>query len=470
MVTGRAPPGISLQKSKELSDTLRARTIKYEEVEYVMVQAGRNDDGTDPWTASHFEVSVGLKPYNIWPRGKVKADLINELATEYNTLPGFSVGFSQPMIDGVMDKISGAHSELVIKVYGEDFDEMRRISEEIMVSLESVRGAVDLAIDQEPPLPQLQIHANRDKIAQYGLNVSEVTELIEVALGGKAISQIFVHDKVYDIVCRYKESVRNTVDKLANLHITNIHGHKIPLSQIADIQLSTGESTITREMNKRHMTIKLNVRDRDLSSLLKEAKEKIAKDVHYDEHHYELKWGGQFENQHRAYSRLAVVIPMTLSIIFFLLYIAFGKFRHAGLLMMIVPLAIFGGMLALTVRGMTLNVSSAVGFIALFGVSIQNGIIMISHINDLVQQGLPLQKAIIQGAEHRFRPVLMTATVAILGLLPASLSTGIGSDIQRPLATVIVYGLLFSTVLTLYVLPSIYYMIEKKWGVNKHNN
>lgn len=464
------PPGISLQKSKELSDTLRARTIKYEEVEYVMVQAGRNDDGTDPWTASHFEVSVGLKPYNIWPRGKVKADLINELATEYNTLPGFSVGFSQPMIDGVMDKISGAHSELVIKVYGEDFDEMRRISEEIMVSLESVRGAVDLAIDQEPPLPQLQIHANRDKIAQYGLNVSEVTELIEVALGGKAISQIFVHDKVYDIVCRYKESVRNTVDKLANLHITNIHGHKIPLSQIADIQLSTGESTITREMNKRHMTIKLNVRDRDLSSLLKEAKEKIAKDVHYDEHHYELKWGGQFENQHRAYSRLAVVIPMTLSIIFFLLYIAFGKFRHAGLLMMIVPLAIFGGMLALTIRGMTLNVSSAVGFIALFGVSIQNGIIMISHINDLVQQGLPLQKAIIQGAEHRFRPVLMTATVAILGLLPASLSTGIGSDIQRPLATVIVYGLLFSTVLTLYVLPSIYYMIEKKWGVNKHNN
>lgn len=464
------PPGISLQKSKELSDTLRARTIKYEEVEYVMVQAGRNDDGTDPWTASHFEVSVGLKPYNIWPRGKVKADLINELATEYNTLPGFSVGFSQPMIDGVMDKISGAHSELVIKVYGEDFDEMRRISEEIMVSLESVRGAVDLAIDQEPPLPQLQIHANRDKIAQYGLNVSEVTELIEVALGGKAISQIFVHDKVYDIVCRYKESVRNTVDKLANLHITNIHGHKIPLSQIADIQLSTGESTITREMNKRHMTIKLNVRDRDLSSLLKEAKEKIAKDVHYDEHHYELKWGGQFENQHRAYSRLAVVIPMTLSIIFLLLYIAFGKFRHAGLLMMIVPLAIFGGMLALTVRGMTLNVSSAVGFIALFGVSIQNGIIMISHINDLVQQGLPLQKAIIQGAEHRFRPVLMTATVAILGLLPASLSTGIGSDIQRPLATVIVYGLLFSTVLTLYVLPSIYYMIEKKWGVNKHNN
>lgn len=464
------PPGISLHKSQELSDTLRARTMKYDEVEYVMVQAGRNDDGTDPWTASHFEVSIGIKPYSEWPRGKVKADLIEELATEYSTLPGFRVGFSQPMIDGVMDKISGAHSELVIKVYGEDFIEMRRISEDIMQVLASVPGAVDVAIDQEPPLPQLQIHANREKIAQYGLNVGEVTELIEVALGGKAISQIFVHDRVYDIVCRYHEDVRNTVDKIANLRMTNIHGQKIPLSQITDIKLSTGESTITREMNKRHMTIKLNVRDRDLSSLLKEAKNKIDDEVQYDEHHYELKWGGQFENQERAYGRLGLVIPMTLSIIFFLLYIAFGQFRHAGLLMLIVPLAIFGGMLALTIRGMTLNVSSAVGFIALFGVAIQNGIIMISHINELIQKGIPLKQAVVEGAEHRFRPVLMTATVAVLGLLPASLSTGIGSDIQRPLATVIVYGLLFATVLTLYVLPSIYYMVEKKWGSKKDSS
>lgn len=458
------PPGISLEKSKELSDTLRAHTIKFDEVSYVMVQAGRNDDGTDPWTASHFEVSVGLKPYKEWPRGKTKNDLIDELSEEYATLPGFSVGFSQPMIDGVMDKIAGAHSELVIKVYGEDFIEMRRISEDVMNVLHTVEGAVDIAIDQEPPLPQLQIHANREKIAQYGLNVGEVSELIEVALGGKAISQVFVHERVYDIVCRYEEDVRNTVDKISDLRITNVHGQKIPLSQIADIHLSTGESTITREMNKRHMTVKLNVRDRDLSSLLKEAQQKIAQNVQYDESHYEIKWGGQFENQQRAYSRLGIVIPMTLSIIFLLLYIAFGNFRHAALLMCIVPLAVFGGMLALNVRGMTLNVSSAVGFIALFGVAIQNGIIMISHINDLIKSGIPLHQAVVEGAEHRFRPVLMTATVAILGLFPASLSTGIGSDIQRPLATVIVYGLLFSTILTLYVIPSIYYMVEKKWG------
>jgi cobalt-zinc-cadmium resistance protein CzcA len=463
------PPGISLEKSKEMSDTLRARTMKYAEVTYVMVQAGRNDDGTDPWTPSHFEVSIGLKPYKEWPRGKTKYDLIEELAKEYETLPGFTVGFSQPMIDGVMDKISGAHSELVVKVYGDDFKETRRIAEDIMKTLKTVPGAVDLAIDQEPPLPQLQIHADRDKIAQYGLNVSDVAELIEVAIGGKAISQIFIGNKVYDIICRYNEESRNTPEKIANLMLTSGTGAKIPLSQVADIKLSTGESTITREMNKRHLTVKLNIRNRDLNSLLKEAQNSIEKNVKYDHEKYHIQWGGQFENQERAYSRLAVIVPLALAIMFLLLYAAFGTFRQACLLMSIVPLALFGGMLALNVRGMSLNISSAVGFIALFGVAIQNGVIMISYINNLRKEGKELLQAVLIGAKHRFRPVLMTATVAVLGLLPASLATGIGSDVQRPLATVIVYGLLFSTAITLYALPALYYMMEKKWGTKSHS-
>ncbi|MCS7018816.1 MAG: CusA/CzcA family heavy metal efflux RND transporter [Bernardetiaceae bacterium] len=460
------PPGLSLAKSRELSDTLRARTMKYQEVTYVMVQAGRNDDGTDPWTPSHFEVSIGLKPYKEWKRGKTKADLIEELAAEYATLPGYTVGFSQPMIDGVMDKISGAHSELVVKIYGEDFKETRRIAEEVLRVLRTVPGAVDLAIDQEPPLPQLQIHTDRDKVAQYGLNVSDVAELIEVAIGGKAISQLFIGNKVYDIICRYSEESRNSPEKIANLMLTSGTGAKIPLSQVADVRLSTGESTITREMNKRHLTVKLNIRNRDLASMLKEAQDKIEKEVKYDHEKFQIRWGGQFENQNRAYARLAVIVPLALAIMFVLLYGAFGRFRQAGLLMSIVPLALFGGMLALNVRGMTLNVSSAVGFIALFGVAIQNGVIMISHINDLRKRGRDLLSAVLEGAESRFRPVLMTATVAVLGLLPASLSTGIGSDVQRPLATVIVYGLMFSTVLTLYVLPALYYMMEKRWGAN----
>jgi len=456
------PPGISLAKSKEMSDTLRARTLKHPEITYMMIQAGRNDDGTDPWTASHFEVSIGIKPYSEWPSGKTKADLIKELAADYKDMPGFTVGFSQPMIDGVMDKISGAHSELVVKVYGEDFKETRRIAENVLSTLNTIPGSADLAIDQEPPLPQLQIIANRDKIAQYGLNVADVADLIEVALGGKAISQIFIGNKVYDISCRYTEDSRDTPDKIGNLMLTSASGAKIPLSQVAEVKLSTGESTITREMNKRHLTVKLNLRGTDLSSFLKKAQDKIEKEIRYDHEKYQIKWGGQFENQNRAYSRLAFIVPLALAIMFLLLYGAFGDFRQALVLMSIVPLALFGGMLALNIRGMSLNVSSAVGFIALFGVAIQNGVIMISHINDLRKKGYELKEAAIKGAKDRFRPVLMTATVAVIGLFPASLATGIGSDVQRPLATVIVYGLMFSTILTLFVLPAIYFMAERR--------
>lgn len=456
------PPGISLAQSKEMSDTLRARTLKHPEITYMMVQAGRNDDGTDPWTASHFEVSVGIKPYSEWPEGKTKADLIKELAADYKDMPGFTVGFSQPMIDGVMDKISGAHSELVVKVYGEDFKETRTIAENVLSILNKIPGSADLAIDQEPPLPQLQIIANRDKIAQYGLNVADVADLIEVALGGKAISQIFIGNKVYDISCRYTEDSRDTPNKIGNLMLTSASGAKIPLSQVAEVKLSTGESTITREMNKRHLTVKLNLRGTDLSSFLKNAQDKIEKDIQYDHEKYQIKWGGQFENQNRAYSRLAFIVPLALAIMFLLLYGAFGDFRQALVLMSIVPLALFGGMLALNIRGMSLNVSSAVGFIALFGVAIQNGVIMISHINDLRKKGYELKQAAIKGAKDRFRPVLMTATVAVIGLFPASLAKGIGSDVQRPLATVIVYGLMFSTILTLFVLPAIYFMAERR--------
>ncbi|MEJ5088836.1 CusA/CzcA family heavy metal efflux RND transporter [Sphingobacterium faecium] len=456
------PPGITVEKSKEMSDALRARTLQFDEVTYMMVQAGRNDDGTDAWTPSHFECSIGLLPYKQWKGGKTKADLIEELAVAYAEMPGYDVAFSQPMIDGVMDKIAGAHSELVVKIYGDDFKEIRRIAEEVMSTLHQVKGAVDLAIDQEPPLPQLQIKADRNKIAQYGLNVADVSELIETAIGGKAISQIFQEGKVYDIICRYQEESRNTPEKIGALMLTSESGMKIPLSQIATIKLHTGESTIAREMNKRHLTVRLNLRGNDLTSFLKEAQATIEKNIQYDPDQIKIKWGGQFENQHRAYQHLAIIVPMALVIMFILLYGAFGSFAQAGLLMSVVPLALFGGMLALHVRGMTLNVSSVVGFIALFGVAIQNGVLMITQFNTLRKNGYSLQQAVSMGSQHRFRPVIMTATVAILGLLPASLATGIGSDVQRPLATVIVYGLFFATVITLYALPSLYYLMEKK--------
>jgi len=458
------PAGLSLEKAKSMSDAMRTKLMKHEEVTYVMVQTGRDDQGVDPFSFSHLECSIGLRPYKEWKNGRKKSDLIADMSKELEAMPGYSAGFSQPIIDMVMDQIAGTHSDLAVKVYGEDLKESRRVAEDVLTILKTIPGAVDLAIDQEPPLPQLQIRADRDKIAQYGLNVSDVAELVEVAIGGKAISQIFIGNKVYDVICRYTENSRNTPEKIGNLMLTSGTGAKIPLSQVADIKLSTGASAITREMNKRYVTLRVNLRGIDLTEFLKDAQRKIAKNVKYNHEKCNIRWSGQFENQNRAYSRLGLIVPLALSIMFLLLFGAFGTFRQAGLLMCAVPLALFGGMLALNVRGMTLNVSSAVGFIALFGVSIQNGVIMISHINALRKHGMALKEAVINGAHHRFRPVLMIAIVAVLGLLPASVSTGIGSDVQRPLATVIVYGLLFATLITLYVLPALYYMMEKKWA------
>jgi len=458
------PPGLSLEKSKVMSDTLRKRIIKYDEVTYVMVQTGRDDEGAESFSTSHLECSIGLKPYKEWKKGKRKSDLVDEMAKDLAKMPGYTIGFSQPIIDMVMDQIAGTHSDLAVRVYGEDLQEGRKIAENILQVLRTIEGAEDLAIDQEPPFPQLQIHADREKIAQYGLNVSDVSELIEVAIGGKAISQIFIGDKVFDVICRYGEESRDTPEKIGNLMLTSASGAKIPLSQVTRITMTTGASTITREMNKRYITLRINLRGIDLTDFINKAQDEISKNVKYDHTKNLVRWSGQFENQNRAYARLAMIIPLALAIMFLLLFAAFNKFNQAALLMGLVPLAFFGGMLALNVTGMTLNVSSAVGFIALFGVSIQNGVLMIAHMNALRKGGMELKEAVISGSRHRFRPILMIALVAVVGLFPASVSTGIGSDVQRPLATVIVYGLFFATIITLYVLPPLYYMMEKRWG------
>jgi len=285
--------------------------------------------------------------------------------------------------------------------------------------------------------------------------------VIEVGIGGKPVSQVFIDSRVYDVICRYNDASRDTPEKIGALMLTSASGTKIPLSNVTEIKMTTGPSMISREMNQRFVTVSLNLRGRDLTTFVKEAKSKIEQQINYDHTKINIQWHGQLENQQRAFKRLAVVIPITLMIMFLLLFFSFGKFRQAGLVMGLLPLAVFGGMLALIVRGMTLNVSSAVGFIALFGLTIQNGVIMLSHINVLRQRGKQLKQAVIEGASHRLRPMMMTASVAIIGLLPASLATGIGSDVQRPLATVIVYGLAFGTVITLYALPALYYMIEK---------
>ncbi len=456
------PPGLSLEKANQMATEIRGAAREFPQVSSIVTQLGRNDDGTDSWTPSHIESSVGLIPYSHWPRGMTKADLIAKMTARFAHIPGLVVGFSQPMIDGVNDKIAGAHSDLVLKLFAADLVEARKLAEKMVDVLRTVQGSADVAIDQEPPLPQLQVRVDRSAAARYGINVSDIASLIEVAIGGKAIAEVFQGERRYDVAVRFEPRVRSSREAIGDLTIATPSGARIPLSQVARLELRSGESTITRETNRRHLTVKLNLRGRDLSSFLTEARAKISREVPIPSGS-EVRWGGQFENQQRAATRLAMIIPIVLTLIFILLYGAFGVLRYAGLILVNVPLALLGGMVALLLRGMTLNVSSAVGFITLFGVAVQNGVILVSGLNELRRTGMPLAQAVAVGATQRLRAVLLTATVAALGMLPAALAHGIGSDVQRPLATVVVGGLLSATLLTLFVLPALYYVIERRY-------
>jgi cobalt-zinc-cadmium resistance protein CzcA len=456
------PSGISLEKSNEMAKELRKVVKSFDETSYVMTQLGRDDEGAECFSLSHVEVGVGLKPYNTWKSGRTKAELVEAMSAEIAKMPGYQAGFSQPIIDMVMDQVAGTHSDLALKIYSDDLVESRRVAEEVAKTVAEIPGATDVAVDQEPPTPQLQIVVDRERIAQYGLNVSDVTDLIELAIGGKAISEIYQGSKVYDITCRYAERFRNSPEKIGALELTTNDGVQVPLSAVADIKTVLGANTIMRESNRRYSLVRINLRGADLSTFVAEADKRIAAKVKYNDEVTTLHWAGQFENQNRAFTRLATVLPLVLAAMFLLLVFAFGKVRHATLLISIIPMALFGGLLALYVRDMTLNVSSAVGFIALIGVAIQNGVIMVSHINNLRSELPDLRSAVVEGSAHRLRAILLSATVAALGLFPASISTGIGSDVQRPLATVIVYGLIFATIITIFVLPTLYYMVEKR--------
>jgi cobalt-zinc-cadmium resistance protein CzcA len=456
------PPGISLAKATQMADALREATLKEPQVAHVVTQLGRNDEGTDPFTPSHIECAVTLHPYNEWPAGMVKQDLVDKLAARFRELPRTEVGFSQPMIDGVLDKLAGAHSDLVVKVYGEDFRQTRKLAAAVEHQLRGVPGAQDVIIDQEPPLPQVRIDVDRAAAARLGINVADIMALIQTGIGGSPVTQVYVDDRSYDVAARFGGATRNDPQAIGDLVLSAANGAQVALSQVAHIGLAEGETTITREMNRRHLTVRTNLRGRDLSSFLAEAQGRIEREIPYDHAHYQITWGGQFENQQRAQARLAVIVPAVLALMFVMLFSAFGNLRQPGLILLAVPLSLLGGLVALQLRGMTLNVSSAVGFIALFGVSVLNAVVMLSNLNRW--RGLlpdDLRSAVINGARERVRPVLTTATVAALGLVPAALAHGLGSDVQRPLATVVVGGLVTATVLTLVLLPALYYLIEE---------
>ena len=455
------PTGLALNQASDMATELRRTLRKYPEVSYAVTQTGRNDDGTDSWTMSHIEAPVGLTPYDTWPNGESKQQFVDRLAADLDeTLPGYSIGISQPIIDGVNDLMGGAHSPLVIKIYGDDLNELRAVGQQIVAELYTIRGTSSASLFQEPPIPQIEIDTDREKAARYGINMTDVQNLIQTGVGQAPISTVYVGERNYPLTVRFIQEARNGPEALGNLFVNTSSGVQVPLAQFAQVRVRSGESTITRENGQRNLTIRIDNRDRDLTSYLEEAQAKIAAHVHLDPTRIRLEWGGQFENQRRAESRLLVILTMVMGLMLILLTVGIGSLRQAALILGAVPLATLGGLISLHLTGQTLNVASGVGFIALFGVAVQNGIIMVANLNRMRKSGLDLHEAIMKGATERLRPVLMTATVATLGMLPAAIHTGVGSDVQRGIATVVVGGLAISTVLTLFVLPSMYHVIE----------
>ncbi|MFZ6725576.1 efflux RND transporter permease subunit [Undibacterium sp. MH2W] len=455
------PSGLSLDKANDMAAELRRTLREYPEISYVVTQLGRSDDGTDPWTPSHIEVPVGLKPYEQWPDHETKAEFIDKLTKRFAAMPGFSIGISQPIIDGVNDAIGGAHSPLVLRVYGADLKENRRIGNQIVDILQTIRGTASASLFQEPPIPQIAVKVDREAAARFGINAQDIANLIQTGIGGTPVIPVFVEDRTYNVTVKFPKESKNTIESLGNLFLNSSTGAKIPLSQVAKIQMQSGESTISHEFNQRQVTVRIDNRGRDLTSYLEEAQKRIDTEVKFNKEKIHLEWAGQFENQQRAQQRLTVILGVVLLVMGVLLFFQFGKLRQAILVLGVVPLAALGGLIAIHLTGETLNVATAVGFIALFGVSVQNGIIMVANFRRVRGSGFSLHDTVIKGAAERLRPVLMTATVASFGMLPAALATGVGTDVQRDLATVVVGGLIISTLLTLFILPTFYFALER---------
>ena len=454
------PTGLSLDKASAMASELRRAVKAFPEVSYIVTQTGRNDTGTDPWTPSHIEAGVGLTPYNTWANHETKAAFVQRLSERLAKLPGMQVGISQPIVDGVNDTVGGAHSPLVLRLYGDDFKDMRRIGAQIVDVLRATPGTGEASIFQEPPIPQIVIEADRAAAARYGVNVADIMALIQNAVGGAPITQIYTGDQTHNITVRLPTSITASPQKLGALALTASGGAQIPLAEVAHIRLQSGESTISHEEGLRELTIRIDNRGRALSQYLADAQRRIDSKVRFDPARFHMEWAGQFENQQRAQSRLTVVMGLVVLVMAVLLFFQFGTVRHAVLILGVVPLAALGGLVALHLRGETLNIATAIGFIALFGVAVQNGIIMVSNIRRVRERHDTLAEAVVAGAAERFRPVLLTATVASVGMLPAALATGVGTDVQRGLATVVVGGLAIATLLTLFILPAFYFAME----------
>ncbi len=458
------PVGITLQEASKYAPVMREIIGRNPPVNVVLTQLGRNDDGTDPYGPNRMEILVGLKDPSEWSHMISKERLLNKIKTDLETtIPGVLFSFSQPILDNVTEAVTGSVADLAILINGEDTAVMRGLGEKILEIVKKVPGATEAAIEQEPDQAQLVMNVNRMKAARYGINVADIQKMIEAAIGGAPIGKLTEGEKRFDIVVRYSSEYRNSIESIQSMLVPSPGGARIPLSELAEIKIADGPTLIQRENGLRQISVRTNIRDRDQGGFVAEAQRKVNAEIKLPPG-YSLDWGGQFENLARASKRLAVVIPVTLLIICGLLGLLYRDARSVMVVLSCIPLSLVGGIVALLLRGYNFNVSAGVGFISLFGIATMSGVLYVSRARHLKEDHpeMGLKQIVSTAASLQLRPRLMTMLLALLGLVPAALATGIGSDVQRPLATVVVGGLLSSILLTTTVLPVLYYEVERR--------
>ena len=458
------PSGITIQENAKYAPKIRRIISKYPQVDFVITQSGRNDDGTDPFPANRNEILIGLKNYDLWSDKISKKDLVSKIKDDLKkNLPGVSINSGQPIIDQVMEIVTGSAADLAVSIVGDNLTVMRQKADSIVEIVNNTRGSDNVNIEQEGPQDQLAIDIDRTAAARYGINIADIQNMIEAAIGGKTISTLYDNYKRYDIVIRFLPQYRNSIDDIKNLQIPSISGSMIPVSQLANVHFVQGQTNIYHYGSKRMITVRTNIKNRDQGSFVRELQKKIEHTISIPRG-YRLMYGGQFENLERASSRLLVIVPLVLIGVFIILIMLYkGDLRDASLAMSCVLFSLPGGVCFLLFRGYYFNISAGVGFVSLFGIAIMTGILFVSAFKLKQEEGkLSLFNAILDSSVEQINVRIMVITLAVMGLVPAAISYGIGSDVQRPLATVIIGGLISTMIFAPILLPSIYYWTEKK--------
>ncbi|MBX3664564.1 MAG: efflux RND transporter permease subunit [Burkholderiales bacterium] len=460
-------PSVSVSEARSEMAKIRAAIAHIPEINTIVYKAGRPEDGTDPKLISMAEFLVDIKPESEWKRKVTKQDIVREMEAALDSLPGVQASFSQPIRDNILESISQIDGQIVIKIFGDDLAVLRGAAGAVLAAIADVPGVARAMIDRQGELPQELVEIDRAQAARYGLNITDIQDVLETALGGREATAIWEGERKFGVVVRLPRNQRS-LTQLREILLTTPSGVFIPLSQVATFKTIGGSMNISRENGGRVMAIGVFIENRDMGSVVSDMKKQIGKSVTL-EPGYSMSWSGEFENQERAMKRLSVIVPISILFIFLLLFDAFGSFRSALLIILNIPLALIGGIFALLLTGIPLSVSAAIGFIALFGQAVLNGVVMVSYFNQLKNTGLSPEQAVITGSLVRLRTVLMTGLLAMMGLMPMALSHDIGSETQKPLAVVVIGGLISATVLTLIVLPTLYVMFENRWH-RKHGS